>query len=342
MLKTASIDSHIYQLAFSNDYLGSIAHSSTREGALLRIKFIDYPHYGYACIHPWQELGDSSLESQLSSLKSFNTQKDTALISQALHCAYSDAQARSKKQALRISPHLENHALCELSNPNLTSILREKQKIGFEYIKIKVGNNWEKEKSLWQNYSQQFPELKWRLDFNERLDRKTFEETLAWLDKSDMTKHVDFFEDPLCPQLNKQFLISYQGPIKLAIDRKLDLLPHFNPHYFNGIAKPAIDNPELINSLLQSQFSLCFTSYLDHPLGQTWAAHQASYWQEKYPTQILPSGLLSHTSYQPNSFSSQLSSSPYWKESNHLNSISRLGLGFDTLLTALTWKPLNY
>jgi len=331
-LKINSIDYHAYELKFCNSNLGSVADSLVRKGIIVRMQFENYSSYGYACIHPWEELGDASLMDQLQLLKSNSS---TPLIKQAVKCAYADSVARHKNLALYISNRLENHALCELTHPDIISILEQKTQLNFKTIKIKVGHNWQHERNLWYQLSQKFPNFKWRLDFNERLNWQDFNETLQWAHSLSLDKSIDFLEDPVCISSNLERLKEYQDSITIAIDRKIELLTQFDTNYFVGVVKPAIDDSTLIELLLKNNYQLCFTSYLDHPIGQAWAAYQATYWQQKHPKQLLTAGLLSQFSYQANPFSSVLSSSPYW----HAN--KKAGLGFEPLITELSWTSLK-
>ncbi len=326
------IDYHPYQLTFSNHHLGSVAKGSFRKGALLRIQFENKQSYGYGCIHPWEELGDKNLAKQLEHL---TANKPTPLIKQAIHCAYADSVARENNLALHISDQLKNHALCELTHPNISAILEQKKQLTFKIIKIKVGQNWKKEREVWHQLTQRFPHFKWRLDFNERLSTEQFNETIKWVKNLGLNEYIDFFEDPICISSNLETLKNYQGPIKIAIDRNIQLLSQLNPDNFVGVIKPAIDDDAIIESLLKDGYQLSFTSYLDHPVGQAWASYQASNWKQQYPKQLLTAGLLSHSAYQSNDFSAELSSTPYWKASK------QAGLGFGSLLNQLSWIPLN-
>ena len=103
------------------------------------------------------------------------------------------------------------------------------------------------------------------------------------------------------------------------------------------VIKPAVqDVPDLITNseVLQSK-DICVTSYMDHPVGQMFAAFEASLLQTKLPDQVLVCGLLSQDCYEPNEFSKALNI-----KDNILEPVEGIGIGFDKLLSGLEWQPL--
>ena len=81
-----------------------------------------------------------------------------------------------------------------------------------------------------------------------------------------------------------------------------------------------------------------FTSSMDHPIGQLWAAYRAALFYKKNNTEDIPDcGLCTHSLYEKTDFSEQLGeNSPYLKLP------AGTGLGFDRLLDALPWSILTH
>ena len=80
-----------------------------------------------------------------------------------------------------------------------------------------------------------------------------------------------------------------------------------------------------------------FTSNLDHPLGQCWAAYSAALFYADKPADVVPlCGLVTQHVYRPNAFSELLGMSI----SPEFCVPGGTGLGFDDLLAAQEWKRL--
>ena len=74
-----------------------------------------------------------------------------------------------------------------------------------------------------------------------------------------------------------------------------------------------------------------FTSAMDHPLGQLFAAYEASV----FPGDVDDCGLLTHWLFEPDPFSELLGVTD-----RRLVAPGGVGLGFGELLEALPWKAL--
>ncbi len=296
--------------------LNALVSNKPRQGALLRLS--QEGVHGYADLHPWPELGDEPLSSQLENLKQgrLNSQ-----MSQTLRIALEDAQARSEGRSLFEGLTIpQSHWLCtdpaELDGAMIDHLLSK----GFTRIKVKIGRSPREEAEKLAGLS--LSNLLLRLDANSSF---SIEEMLSFLKKlNSILDKVEFIEDP-CPFDIKQWA-ALQEYIPLAADRyAIEALDR------PEIAKWIVVKPAIMETPSVSCQKLTFTSYLDHPVGQLYAAYSAA----KHHCQEV-CGLLSHTSYQPDPFSSSLSNS-----GPRLIPPKGTGLGFDHLLEALPWKNLT-
>ena len=109
-----------------------------------------------------------------------------------------------------------------------------------------------------------------------------------------------------------------------------------------GEADWLVVKPAVINSVVPGEIAhenglrLTFTSYLDHAVGQLYAAWRAAECAPIFGSQLGACGLLTHESFEPDPFFEQLGS-----EGARLVPPPGTGLGFDDLLETLPWKPLN-
>jgi O-succinylbenzoate synthase len=77
------------------------------------------------------------------------------------------------------------------------------------------------------------------------------------------------------------------------------------------------------------------TSYMDHPLGQAFAAWEAARLALQFPGLVGICGLQTHHLFEPDGFVELLGP---W--SPQFQAPPGTGLGFDDLLAALPWTPL--
>lgn len=286
-----------------------------RKGALLRLTFED-GLTGYADCHPWPELGDKSLDDQLSLLKQGIW---TTLTHQSCRFARLDAEARAAGvnllEGLPIPPsHYLVQNLAELTTKGIGLIEKE----GFSHLKVKVGREIVND-SLPLMCLMTESGLQWRLDFNGCLSEA---ECRTFLKKiMPYSQQIDFIEDPFPYDPAAWRAIQSDYPISLACDR-MALEAIGNPQAARVlILKPAIQSEEPFLLGCRGQ-RLIVTSYLDHPLGQTTAAYIAA--KLKLPDIC---GLLSHRVYLSTPFSSSLS-----QEGPLFHTVGGTGFGFDELL----------
>jgi len=77
------------------------------------------------------------------------------------------------------------------------------------------------------------------------------------------------------------------------------------------------------------------TSYMDHALGQMYAAYECARLRQFDPRADMFHGLATHTLFERDPFFEQLSLS-----GGRLSAVEGTGLGFDDLLEGLPWKEL--
>ena len=99
------------------------------------------------------------------------------------------------------------------------------------------------------------------------------------------------------------------------------------------IIKPAIDEPFLLaEAAMKNAQRVVLTGYMDHPVGQTFAAWEAARLGLQFPGLVGICGLQTHHLFEPDAFTEMLGPwSPKFQipEGN--------GLGFDDLLDELPW-----
>lgn len=152
-----------------------------------------------------------------------------------------------------------------------------------------------------------------RIDFNARL---TADEFLAL---SLPRERIDFIEDP-CPYDTATWrMLRERTGLRLALDREVaedgvDVL----------VVKPAIQE------MPETSREVVVTSYMDHAIGQMFAAHFAA---SRGVTNVC--GLFTHVLYEPDPFFERIRA-----DGPRLVAPGGTGIGFDKLLAALPWKKL--
>ena len=319
-----SLSFHRYTLK-SRAALNSRSDRVEHEGALIRVGEGDIGQaYGYGCIHPWPELGDLDLDSTLQCLKNGES---TPLIRQALYCARQDAVARGAGVSSFVGYTVpESHATVALDEKSFI----DARQAGFETVKVKVGRDLDTESQRIRLLAEKFPEFQWRLDFNHTRSVSEVEGFLRSLGKG-VCRKIDFMEDAWLG--GDEPAADIRG-VPLAVDRELE-----NPvgKFPVSIAKPARDSLDTILERAQAQGAkIVFTSYMDHPLGQSYAALQAAVANFAYPMMVDRCGLVTHGLFEPDAFSEALGTvGPEFKPA------AGTGLGFDDLLEKLSWTPLS-
>jgi O-succinylbenzoate synthase len=163
---------------------------------------------------------------------------------------------------------------------------------------------------------------KLRVDFNRALTVKQFREFVRLLDDATLQR-IDFTEDP-CDILQSEWDdLQRDIPFDLAADRQ-PVRARVN------VIKPACDNIRSWHS------RVVFTSYMDHPIGQFFAAREAAAYYAANPLQREACGLCTHILFEPDEFIERVR----MDDTDHLIPPDGTGLGFDDLLVKLPWKKL--
>lgn len=283
---------------------------------------------GYGCVHPWPELGDATFDEELAGLSSG---KPLALGKRALECARIDAEARKKGHGLLDGLSIpKSHATLPPSVSPAT--VRMMDLHGFKTGKLQAMPNIIATRERLEVLASIAPSWRWRLDFNASLDMNGVLD--FWNSMSlDLRQLIDFIEDP-CPYSHESWRILADEGIPLACDlgSDIDKQPDINqkiPH--SRIIKPA---REAIPAKGGRHY--VFTSVMDHPIGQVWAAYNAALYYREQPEKDIPTcGLCTHNLFDTNPFIEELGPlAPV------ITKPAGTGLGFDSLLARLDWKPL--
>lgn len=319
----ATIAIYPYSLT-SRSALNARSGRTQHRGALIRLG--DDP-FGYGCIHPWPELGDLDLDQTLALLAKGEF---TALSRNALQCARVDAQARAEKRSLFDGLTIpQSHATLLMDESDFAVAIEA----GFKTVKVKVGRDLAFETAFIKSQSARYPMLEWRLDFNGVLDIGEVEVFLSELGEG-VRDNIDYIEDAYLP--NTTPWVNALGPydIPMAVDRELgDACGGF------GIAviKPAINDVAIILADAVAEGKrVVFTSYMDHPVGQCYAAWQSALANQQHTGILSTCGLVTHGLFEPNEFTEALG-----KPEPDFHSPTGTGLGFDALLQSLPWTSLS-
>lgn len=283
---------------------------------------------GYANLHPWPELGDPTLEKCLADLTG---DRRWGIVRRAVRCMAMDAEMRIIGESLWTDMDVPfSHAT--LPGPD-RELWEQARSSGFTHVKLKCGVNLNAERNFLMTCSQEDPVLRWRLDFNESQDPSMICDWLHSL-PSDIRHRIDFVEDP-SPYSDTAWRDIYQKTkVQLAVDR--ESAPNQKAAHVM-ILKPAIDEPWLLaEAALKNQQRLVVTSYMDHPVGQAFAAWEAALLQQQFPGCLRVCGLQTHHLFEPDLFTEALG---HWGP--RFQAPEGTGIGFDDILEALPWTPLS-
>lgn len=302
-------------------FLNSISNRREFEGALIRIDG------GFGCIHPWPELGDPPLDKCLADLAGA---RRWPVVKRAIRCAEYDREARVFEHSLFEEMEVpESHATLAKGNAAEVALAVE---AGFSTVKLKTGRDPAAEGKFLDDMAAGFPNVKWRLDFNESLEPDAAAAFLLALAPK-TREAIDFVEDP-CPYSASAWTdLRKQTRVKLAVDREAAPLSAAAQVM---VIKPAIDEPFLLaEAALHHRQRVVLTGYMDHPLGQAFAAWEAARLGLQFPGLVGLCGLQTHHLFEPDEFIEALGP---WSPAFQVPAGS--GLGFDDLLEALPWTRL--
>jgi O-succinylbenzoate synthase len=301
-------------------HLNAVSTRREFEGVLIRVGD------GFGCIHPWPELGDPTLDKCLQDLAGA---RRWPIVRRALRCAEYDAAARSHDESLfedMVTP--QSHAT--LANAEVAEICRAVD-AGFATIKLKIGRDLTAEMAFLETMAAEFPALRWRLDCNESLTADVMADVLTCL-SAGTRMAIDFVEDP-CPYAATTWQnLTLRTGVDLAVDLEASPLSAAAQVM---VIKPAIDEPfPLAEAAIRHRQRVVLTSYMDHPLGQAFAAWEAARLELQFPGLTGVCGLQTHHLFAPSEFTEALG--PWSPE---FQAPAGTGLGFDDLLEALPWTP---
>ncbi|NOY00043.1 MAG: hypothetical protein GXP30_09970 [Verrucomicrobia bacterium] len=296
------------------------------EGCLIRVGA------GVGCIHPWEALGDEALDRQLDAL---NKGRPHRLAKRAMHCARLDGAAREEGVSL----------FDELTIPDshftmLPGMALEKKKVQtFARIKLKGSLDLEvtKEEVLRCLRCASSDSLL-RIDFNEVLDHAVAM-NLAQALGEELCERIEFIEDPIRFDADNWSRLGSQTGLPLAVDRGCEKAVADEAELKWWVIKPAlVDSEGFALKLLgfADKRNLVITSYMDHAIGQMFAAYEAAVLKQKYPDSIRECGLLTHELFDSDEFFEAVQS-----KGPKLMAPEGLGLGFDDQLERLPWKRLG-
>lgn len=256
---------------------------------------------GHGCLQPWPELGDLPLDRQLSILSKGGF---TAMLERLRICCKLDAAARA----------LGRSEFVDFAIP--PSHRYGEQETGV--VKVKCGGDVAAEAARLRR----FAAARLRLDFNAVLTPESFREFVRQLDDATLAR-IDFVEDPFDAPVHIWEKVQKSVPFALASDR----VPV--PAAVE-IVKPALQ------TMQRRRRRVVFTSNMDHPIGQLFAAREASAYYTAHPDQEEICGLATHVLFEPDAFIERMRCD----EENRLIFPGGTGFGFDDLLETLPWQRL--
>lgn len=282
---------------------------------------------GYGCIHPWPELGDPPLERCLEDLRG---RRFWPVVRRAMRCAeYDDAARRAEESLFEEMEVPLSHATLVKADAEEVALAVE---AGFTMVKMKAGRDLGREGIFLKEMAERYPGLRWRLDFNELLDVGAAEGFLEGLGEGVRGK-VDFFEDVTAFSEAAWGGLWRKYRVPLAVD--MEAAPHRKAAQVTVI-KPAVDEPFLLaEAAAMNSQRVVVTSYMDHPLGQAFAAWEAARLGLLFPGLVGVCGLQTHHLFEKDAFVERLGG---WRP--EFTVPGGTGLGFDEELAVLPWVKL--
>ena len=305
----------------SRGFLNAVSARREFEGVLIRAG------RGFGCIHPWPELGDPPLDKCIEDLRG---RRFWPIVRRAMRCAEYDDAARGAEESLFEEMEVpRSHATLVRAD---AGELDEAVAAGFDTVKMKAGRDPVAEADFLERMAAAHPALRWRLDFNESLEEAAAEGFLAGL-SSQARRALDFIED-ICPFSESVWDgLWKRHRVPLAVDRESG--PHRKAAQLTVI-KPAVDEPFLLGeAAAMNGQAVVVTSYMDHPLGQAFAAWEAARTELLFPGLVKTCGLQTHHLFEKDAFTEALGE---WKPGFTVP--GGTGLGFDDQLAALPWVRL--
>ena len=317
---------HRYELT-AGTALNAATARKTYDGALVMIDG------GVGCIHPWPEFGDAPLQLHLSSLL---TDQPTALAANAIDCAREDAAARRRGVSLfdgvtiPRSHYSWSNTRCVESQCELLCAQH------WQAVKLKGTSDVLTTASLINTITSRIRSaghhVSIRVDFNSCLALGSVEDFLSQL--SDAARdELDFLEDPVPYEASVWCHLQKKHGVRLAVDKAW---ANATAGFDYIVVKPARRDWRLVAEK-HPRCPLIFTSAMDHPIGQSWAALQAARAYTLLPDRIGLGGLCTQHLFSGDPFCARLQT-PGGHFSPDRNGG---GLGFGDLLNQLKWEKLS-
>lgn len=306
--------------------------ATVREGSLLKVEWEDGLR-GFADLHPWPELGDIPLKTQLEQL---TAGQYTPQVQQSLLLARRDAKLRRDLRNIFDvgTPVKNNFLLSDLRILNSDLLVKIKSD-GFTTVKLKVGQD-----LFFERHATRFiaeAGLKLRLDFNAVGTQASYEKFMSGL-SNEVRGQIDYVEDPFPFEFNAWSEVRHFAP--LALDNQYDQVPWDSlpsaPFDVLVIKPVKVDAERALELCLRWNLKASVTSYMDHPVGVMHALGLAMELRQRFGDMILEAGCLTHHLYQPDSFAAEIST-----QGPYLQKVRGTGVGFDELLETLPWQTLN-
>lgn len=313
--------------------LNSNASAEERSGFLLKVEWPEDGRVGYADLHPWTELGDASIEDQMSDLR---LGRMSSQIEQSVWLADRDAHMRKEGRGIFDSmPSVRNNFIVTDFSKVNEELLAQLLKQQFTSLKVKVGRDLAKEARFVNQVAAKGFSL--RLDFNAAASLSTVKKFIHDLNPSTLSK-LEYIEDPIPFDMEEWALLRQLVP--LALDNqfsRVDWSEVTAVPFDVLIVKPAkIDVSKAVQICQQFKLRATVTSYMDHPVGVMHALGIAMDLKKKFPNMMNDPGCLTHTLYQMDSFSAAVTAQgPYFMGAKDV------GIGFTSLLEKLTWYKLK-
>jgi O-succinylbenzoate synthase len=158
------------------------------------------------------------------------------------------------------------------------------------------------------------PRVRLRIDFNATLTPEEFVRIAETLPH----ERIDFIEDPVPYDEEVWEQLRERTQLRLALDRG------------HGVADVLIHKPALSETFPAFNGEIVVTSYMDHPIGQLFAAYVAATHDVSARC-----GLFTHVLYEPDEFIERIRA-----DGARLLPPEGTGIGFDDLLERLPWQRL--
>lgn len=278
------------------------------EGALIRVQ------EGYGCIHPWPELGDAPLDTQLERLAYGGS---TPLVDAALQCADHDGAARREGESLYDHEIPPSHWLVLPGDEPA-----EAWEQGFRGAKLKCSSDLNSVRDLMRRWLD--AKFWMNLDFNESLRPGEFLKFWKSLDQADRDA-IKMVEDPE-EWTEDGWMELRDANVPVAVDR--DLVARYR------LGDIYVMKPNYMSDFPNYQSRFAVTSYMDHAIGQMFAGMVASHHTGN--EKLISCGLLTHRCFEKDAFFERIQT-----DGPRLLPVEGTGLGFDDLLKKLPWKRIN-